>query len=498
MADSQPGLNPFNIAIGGSPFDPENDSYNHAQFILNNQGKQQISESRKKFAPNKDKATIASSDKGKKLPEAIKQAEGDPYYSNFNSVNGLVSGVQQGTSGGGASSSLPSMYSQLAMVRDTMNATEPTQQLETLTQAFFDSLVLLAANTTFLKTVTLFDIALMDGAYSNLSANNQLAVGEGLALFIIHGITYGEDNLPIPTYPLVTSGANTPSPIVEFIDIPQGYFPVFYINSELQYPGYLEFQNGTGSNTLWVALGPEDYQYEYLTDAMKDNAAQYLFSAWLPYIDIPSEMSSSYIEGVLNYAQYLIYTHGWDGSLGFGVVDNLYFSSNTPYPSNPSKGGGGSAAAGGGGGGSGGGSGGSNPTQQLSQMLQQFMQKFSQPINNAEENHIPNSVLDKDKMKGSLNDLSKILSLTGKMKGMASGAFDPMSAMDMLQNASGSGGQGGGDSGGGSSDSSGGSSGGGADISSILGSIGGSGGSVGGISPSSVATIASVLQKLGK
>ena len=55
----------------------------------------------------------------------------------------------------------------------------------------------------------------------------------------------------------------------------------------------------------------------------------------------------------------------------------------------------------------------------------------------------------------------KYLSLAGKMKGLASGAFDPMSAMDMLQNAGGSGGEGGGDFGGGSSDSSGGSSGGG-------------------------------------
>ena len=119
MADSKPGSNPFNISIGGTPFDPENDSYNAAQFVMNDQGVQQVTESRNKFAPNKDKATIASSDKGKKLPEAVKQCEGDPYYSNFNSVNGLVSGVQQGTSGGGASSALPSMYSQLAMVRDT-------------------------------------------------------------------------------------------------------------------------------------------------------------------------------------------------------------------------------------------------------------------------------------------------------------------------------------------------------------------------------------------
>lgn len=181
-----------------------------------------------KDAPNRDKPTTADAKKGlKDLPSAM--AAVDPQ---------------------GLSSIAPMMYQMLGQIASASKGTSQSSRKTVIEDALTGALSILANTYTFDYLTLVFDNALGNGGIDLIDAEYQDIVKNAIAKLYTNYIAYGEQNLPVTTYPVVTEIGTAPTPVVTVV--PDLYMQQYYTLQNDPYPGYIKWVSQDGTDFVFT------------------------------------------------------------------------------------------------------------------------------------------------------------------------------------------------------------------------------------------------------
>jgi hypothetical protein len=227
--------------------------YADAPFVDTDDGKS-LEDVKTKFAPNADKPTSASAEKGqKKLPEIMqkvdpqKKAQVIPeMYKQMQQLrNVLNAGAASGGGGGGD--------------QNQNNQGNPGGGNATVNPFLEDALTGAFANFSkkygFERVIQVILSVLVDGGLEKIDSIYKQIVINATLNFIKMALYYGPDNIPVTQYELVpeiTSSSNIPTNIVEYSEVPSLYVRQWYVLETDPYPSYIEWQSPDGATKIYT------------------------------------------------------------------------------------------------------------------------------------------------------------------------------------------------------------------------------------------------------
>lgn len=210
-------------------------------------------------AQMKDKPTSADGLKGlKDLPSVISQV-------------------------GNAASFLQNMYAQMSMVSALASGSSQTSRKETIEDSLTGALSILANKWTYAKVIDIFDVTLggdnikfIDEVYRDLVKN-------AMAKLYLKAVEYGEDNIPVSSYPTVAEIGDIPGTVVTFV--PNAYLQQYYPLTEDPYPGYIRWNSPTTDDFVFTERKLGDIYYSSPQEEVYSISEQELAASLDPYIE---------------------------------------------------------------------------------------------------------------------------------------------------------------------------------------------------------------------
>lgn len=461
---------------------------------------------KQKFAPNSEKPTSASADKGqKKLPEIMqkvdpqKKAQVIPeMYKQMQQLrNVLNAGAASGGGGGGGGSPNPGQNNQGNVVLGN-SVVSPILE-DALTAAFVNNSKIYS----FERVIEIILGVLENGGVDKIDTIYRQVVINATINFIKMALYYGPKDIPVSTYELVPpiSPLIIPPPnVVDIKLVPDMYVRQWYVIETNPYPSYIEWESPDGLTKVYT-INDSKYYFESSSEEIFYTIETGLTEDLMPYfaepvfqgvliattVEVPV-LTPRILSDILNKYSSKIEIYNIDTSLGKNTGQGI---------ANDSQGLNNQGNQGGGGGGMGG-------LGSMMGMLQgQLGGKLKDHMQNIMQKQLPKSVNDKQKINKNIQlstqDMAnnkKGFDAVQKMFGQDSnGGVGGMNLQDMMkgfQSGGGGTGAGGGGSGAGGGSSGGGGGGAGSGIPS------GSGPYTGGdVSNTGLTQISSLLSVLG-
>ena len=207
---------------------------------------------------------------------------------------------------------------------------------------------------------------------ANTSANS---------FFVIPSEISGIQNIQyINGFPVVQVSANTttkelPGTVVDITAVPDGYFQVFTFTSTDPYPGYIEWEGPDGE--LLFTVRPYNQPYSQTPNEDVINAGITVMLTDLSNLIKSKKLSIIAIQNILNNGNNQMQKQGLNNTMG----------------NNSGNGG-----------------------QQMMNIAMQLLGMLGQLLQQAQQNHIPNSVLDQGSMDQTLQNMSQQMSFIKKKK----------------------------------------------------------------------------------
>lgn len=210
-------------------------------------------------AQMKDKPTSADGQKGlKDLPSVISQV-------------------------GNAASFLQNMYAQMSMVSALASGSSQTSRKETIEDSLTGALSILANKWTYAKVIDIFDVTLGGDNMKFIDEVYRDTVKNAMAKLYLKAVEYGEDNIPVSSYPTVTTIGEIPGTVVEFV--PNSYLQQYYPLTEDPYPGYIRWNSPTTDDFVFTERKLGDIYYSSPQEEIYSISEQELAANLDPYIE---------------------------------------------------------------------------------------------------------------------------------------------------------------------------------------------------------------------
>lgn len=220
-----------------------------------------LEDAREKFAPNADKPTSASADKGQTdLPQLMKQIDPQgkaqvlpqmyPQLMQMSNILGMGSGMM-GSSG---SQNTP---------QNVLQNTNPIPSgiSVVINDSFTGALALLSIKYGFERVIQVFTSLLDNGGIDQIDSRFQDIVKNSIANLIKVALYYGPLNIPVSVYDETIYGDIVPDPVVSDNNVPDGYIKQYYTISQDPYPGYIEWLSQDKSKKVYTKRAPGSYVY---------------------------------------------------------------------------------------------------------------------------------------------------------------------------------------------------------------------------------------------
>jgi hypothetical protein len=404
-----------------------------------------LSDARDKFAPNADKPTSASAEKGQKdLPQLMKQI--DPQgkaqvlpqmyqqLMQMTNILGMGSGMMGGMGSGGSGQNTPQGILQNS---DPI----PAGITVVINDSFTGALALLSLKYGFERVIQVFTTLLDDGGIDDIDSRFQEIVKNSIANLIKVALYYGPLNIPVSVYDETIYGDIVPEPVVTTSNVPDGYIKQYYEIADDPYPGYIEWLSADKTEKVYTRREPGSFVYTSPNEETYSVSELEIATDLKPYIwvQIPQPMLTTDILNEILAKQVV------------NVEDNIT-NNNTGNNSNQNNNS----------------SGGGNMGGQLQSLMQMLMSQ-----------QLPKSVLNQGEIQQTMNQFTKDMTFNNQifelgnqaMGGGVGGALGSLGNMGGISNIMGGFGAGGGGISGVLGNLGGGS---------LLGSFGGFGGGSGG------------------
>jgi len=213
-----------------------------------------------KGAPNRDKPTTASAQKGlKDLPAAM--AAVDPQ---------------------GLSSIAPMMYSMLGQIASASKGSSQSSRKVVMEDALSGALSILANKYSFDQITDVFDKALANDGINLIDVEYREIVKNALANLYKNYVAYGEGNIPVTTTEIVTTIGIAPTPVVTVV--PDLYIQQYYTSSDDPYPGYIKWVSPDGTDYVFTQRKIGDPYYSTPDEDVYSTAEQELATSLEPYV----------------------------------------------------------------------------------------------------------------------------------------------------------------------------------------------------------------------
>jgi hypothetical protein len=442
-----------------------------------------------KFAPNADKPTSASAEKGqKKLPEIMQkvdpQKKAQIIPEMYKQMQQLRNVLNAGAASGGGGSGDQGQNNQGNAGGG--NAIVSPFLEDALTGAFVNISKLVG----FEKVIAILLMILDNGGIDQISSIYRQIVINATLNFIKMALYYGPNDIPVTTYNLVpeVTSLTTPENIVDYSSVPDLYTRQWYTIENDPYPAFIEWKSPdetitvyTKNNSIYYFESSNEEIYYTIETGLTTDLKDYFVINFGIFILTPKILSDILDKYALIVEQYNI-----DASLGKGAGEGV---SNDSQNLNNQNGGGGG--------------GGSGIGQMMGMLQGQLGGQLKEHMQNITQKQLPKSVNDTQKVNKNIQlstqDMAnnkKGFDAVQKMFGQDSGGgMGGMNLQDMMKGfQSGGGGTGAGSGGSGASGGSSGGGGGGAGS----GIPSGSGPYTGGdVSNSGLVQINSLLTQLG-
>jgi hypothetical protein len=200
---------------------------------------------RDNFAPNADKPTTSSAQKGlTDLPSILSKI--DP---------------------SGISSVLPSMFQQFGLVKASVGGTSQGARKKIIEDSLTGALIILTNKYGYEKVITAFEKALINEGIKHININYRDIVKNALANLIQQVEEHGPNSLPVLSYKTVTEIGPEPSPIVNII--PNFYIQQYFIQEYDPYPGYIRWNSSDITIFVYTRRRLGEYYFESPEEEIK-------------------------------------------------------------------------------------------------------------------------------------------------------------------------------------------------------------------------------------
>jgi hypothetical protein len=263
-----------------------------------------LSDARDKFAPNADKPTSASAEKGQTdLPQLMKQIDPEgkaqvlpqmyQQLMQMTNILGMGSGMMGGMGSGGSGQNTP---------EGIMGSPDPIPAGITtvINDSFTGALALLSLKYGFERVIEVFTTLLDNGGIDEVDDRFQEIVKNSIANLIKVALYYGPLNIPVSVYDETIYGDIVPSPLVTTSNVPDGYVKQYYQISADPYPGYIEWLSPDKTEKVYTRREPGSFVYTTPNEETYSLSELEIATDLKPYIWIQTPQPILTIE-ILNY-----------------------------------------------------------------------------------------------------------------------------------------------------------------------------------------------------
>lgn len=373
--DPNAGKTPNNKVLGGTYPDPTGSKYNNAPFVDNGSGPNGIENSVKQFAPLAKLSTIAGVDPSLKLPDAIAQVgtSGEVLknmMSLLNIVKGIMAMANSGSGSGAAGGG-------------------GTGVVKTVTTALTGALAIIANKYGFLNVINILTKTFSNGAFYQLEQDYDTIMIEAIVSLVSNAAQYGTTDIPYPTTPTVIyQSVDTPVPQPIYGFAPDFYVQQYYSPDSDPWPGFVQWLGPKG-DYIYTVRGATQPNYSTPQQAVYDAAQTQLANLLSPYFE----------RGVITVQD-------------FNMILDEVSVTTTNNGTNASLG--------------------NNSSNNIMALAMQLLGIIGSMINQAQNSHLPSSVLNVGSMTETLNKFTKNIAYLQQMKNVSKPAFSLPNALGAL------------------------------------------------------------------
>lgn len=316
-------VSPNNQTIGGKA--PKKDPKYADPPAVKPDDSKKLTDFRDKFAPNADKATSASADKGQTDLPAIMQSI-DPqgnaqqfpqmYQQAMMMISILAMGSGMGGGGGGSGNFGAGVVPFV-----------PSGVVNVLEDSLTGALAILVRNHGFERVIEILVLILSNNGINQIDSGYRNLVLNSVANLIKVALYYGPDNIPVSAYNEAIFGIKVPNAVNLITDVPDGWIEQFYNIQDDPYPGYREFKhmlpglNSTAYERMWVKREPKSYVYESASEAIYSYSEMSIATLLDPYFKIGTTyiLTAAILNTILVDESYNVETNTLNTTMGNGA-----------------------------------------------------------------------------------------------------------------------------------------------------------------------------------
>jgi len=362
-----------------------------------------LTDVREQFAPNADKPTSASADKGMMdLPQIMKKVDPENRAQVIPEMYKKMQGMMNIMSMGSGNNSDNNN-------QNNPNASVPSGISVVMEDALTGALCILVREYGFERVIQVLLLALADNGIRFISADYKKIVQNAISNLIRLALFFGPLDIPVSQYDDTIFGDIVPDELVPIA--PDLYIKQYYAIEDEPYPGYIQWKSPDGATIVYTRKETGSYHFETPEQEVYSNSEIRLSKKLDPYFPLDTKLilTAKILNRLLIEESYYVEADQFNNNMGNNTGGN---------PAQNQQGG------------SGGGSGGMNGMMgMLSGMLNGNLQGM---IGNVQQKQLPNSVLDQEKMNKLLNQKTKDMSLNNNIFGIAKdmmGGANPLGAL---------------------------------------------------------------------
>lgn len=240
-----------------------------------------LADVREKFAPNADKPTTASADKGEKNLPSIMQSidpEGRAQVlpQMYQQMQQMMSIMNMGSGGGGAGAGQNGIPNNI-----------PSGTGIVLQDSFTGALAILTRSYGFERVVFVFTKVLDNGGINQIDSRFSKIVQNALSNLIKLALYFGPLDIPVSVYDETIFGDIVPEPLVETNEVPDYYIKQYFPLYKDPYPGYIKWVSPSSTTTfVWTKREPKSYYFETSSQEIFSISERELAQDLIPYVRI--------------------------------------------------------------------------------------------------------------------------------------------------------------------------------------------------------------------
>lgn len=195
----------------------------------------------KRDRPKPINATKKTKEEEAELGENPTTADGERGNKDLPSVLSQV---------GGGAAFLPNMYSMMGLINTLVNSKSETSRNQTLEECLIGALAILSSKYGYDRVIDVFDTALEGENVTQIDVMFLEILKNALANLYMMAEKYGEDDIPITSFPIVSLIGPPPGPLVT--TVPDLYIQQYYTLEDDPYPGYIRWNSSDGTDFVFT------------------------------------------------------------------------------------------------------------------------------------------------------------------------------------------------------------------------------------------------------